>query len=161
MNLDEYLNNLGYSIAVEFKENRVFKKDGQIPMNIINEPPLAGQALYNIITSHNQYFELLNKIRITWLGLINQELLNNISLYEQKLNEKNTQERIQKELYAFSEQYRMETDYQDINKLLGSCSIQQGSVESLADCLSKSSIKNTGPSRNKNRYGKSIHKKKK
>ena len=158
MSLDDYLNNLGWFIAAKFIENRVFKNDVQIPMNIITEPPLAGQALYNIVQSHAQYFEMLNKIRITWLGLINQDLLNNISLYEQKLNEKNSQERIQNELYTFSEQYRMEADYKDINKLLGSCSIQQESVESLADCLSKSNIKNKAPSRNI--YGKSIHKKK-
>ena len=107
MNLNIYLNNIGLVILSDFKDNKVFKEDTQIPMDIIDKPYYIGDKLQSLILKHNEYLKLLLEIKTSWVGFINQNLLAKINLYERELNKK------------------LETESREINKLFSECSFQK------------------------------------
>ena len=140
MDLNNYLNNLGFQIYNEFKGKTIFRGDIPIPLNIMNESSEAGDALYLLIHDHIRFAELLTRIKITWVGFLNQNILLGISEYETVLIEKINQERIRSEMYKMAEAHKLDTDMVDINDLIQQCSIKHSSIDALAKCMSKSSI---------------------
>jgi hypothetical protein len=147
MDLDNYLNNLGFNIYNEFKGNTIFREDILIPLNIIHEHRMAAEALYPLIHDHVKFAQLLVGIKVTWKGFLNQNLLLGIKEYERVLGEKIQQERVRGELYRLSEAHKLTTDMDEINDLIGQCSLKHSSIDALTMCMTKSGIHKKSPSK--------------
>ena len=147
MEINDRLNELGFEIYKEFKNNTVFRNDIPVPLEILYEPPNAANALYPLIKDPTKYIRLLDSIKNTWRNFLNQNINLGMNEYENALIEKMKHDRLQSAVFTMSEKYKLKTDIDDMNELIGQCSIKHSSIDSLERCMIKASIKKKGPSK--------------